>query len=138
MKPEAYLPSEEPMYIAIIVLSVLAILLNWRNRRQVSKAYKAVEAARQRALDLDDKYHALLAASMRLDLSNRVALMKIHLLTVALFLSQTASKHWENYGIAYEVLCEACAEGDEVGAHNARNCIANERDILRALGQYDD
>jgi hypothetical protein len=43
---------------------------------------------------------------------------------------------WQDYALAYEVLCEAAAEHDAVGAANASQAVANARRVLEALGQY--
>jgi len=44
---------------------------------------------------------------------------------------------WKDYALAYEVFCECCAEGDQVGAENACKQIQLARSSLKMLGEYD-
>ena len=49
----------------------------------------------------------------------------------------TVKEAWKSHALGHEVLMECLADNDATGATNAVKAIANSRQILRDLGEYD-
>jgi hypothetical protein len=122
------------MSVCLFLLVLLLVCSQLRCRSKLRKAQREAGLARRCTEDckrrlLEQTRHG----------KAREALLLLEIARTTLYCARTAVERdaWASYAIAYEVLCEATFDGDVDGALNASAAIADCRNTLRVLGQYD-
>ena len=120
-----------------VCLSLLVLLLLCSHLRCRSKSRKAQQEAGLARRGTEDCQRRLQEQTRRS--KAREALLLLEIARTTLDCARTAVERdaWASYAIAYEVLCEATFDSDVDGAMKASAAIADCRDTLRILGQYD-
>ena len=122
------------MLVCLFVLMLLLLCSHLRCRSKVRKAQQEAGLARRCT---EDCKRRLSEQIKRNAVRETLLLFEIARTTLDYARAAVERDAWASYAISYEVLCEATFDGDLDGAVNASAAIADCRDTLRVLGQYD-